>query len=106
MLGDEYVQDAVVGLAAALADPQLASAGLDAQRGSLEGEETLARRLAAEVASSILRQRGAQQAPTPTAPTSLPRESLAGLGERRKFEAVDKARRATPKLFGKGAATA
>ncbi len=107
LLGDEYAQDAIVAIGYALADPRAADAGLDAQRETGDGEESLARRLAADLASSILRRRGAAQEPAaPAEPTRMPRESLAGLGARKKFEAIDKARRAGPTLFGRGAATA
>lgn len=99
LLGDEYVQDAIVAVGYALADPRAADAGLDAQRGTESGEETLVRRLAGEFATSILRRREA--ATPPPLPTKMPRESLAGLGARKKFETVDKSRRAAPTLFGK-----
>jgi hypothetical protein len=71
MLGDEHAERTAVGVGYAVADPVLAEAGVQAARGDLEGEVTLAKRLAADVAGRILRQRQAPAAASAVADPQL-----------------------------------
>jgi len=69
ILGDEYQQDVCVGIGYAVADPQLADAGLDAAD-SVESEEVLVRRAAADLAANIFRGSMGQQQPLSPAKTT------------------------------------
>lgn len=82
MMGDEYVQDLAVAVGYAIRDPELAAAGLDAGAGDLDAEETLARRLASELAGRILQGRQAAEIGPQAAPARPPM-TMAGVGERR-----------------------
>lgn len=91
ILGDEHATERALDLAFAIADPAGAEAGVDATAGGLEGEETLARR----VATALIERVAAKTVPAaPIAPpVEMPRETLAGIGKRR--EAIADADRFT-----------
>lgn len=100
-LGDESLQDFAVAIGYAVADPRAADAGISAAQGDTGAEETLARRLAAAFAAKLTAKAPPPPAPAGT-PTSMPRETLAGFGERR----VEEHKRANgrpvaPTLFGR-----
>ena len=97
-IGDDHAQELIEALTLALANPQALAAGIDvraAEAGDTGAEESLARALASALAAKVKK---AQQAP-PAAPTSMPRESLAGFGDRRTETHKDNKKR--PQLFGR-----
>ena len=68
LIGDAHAERAALDIGYAVADPQIAEAGIAAAAGDADAEATLAKRMAVNVAASILRQRGAQ----PEAPRRPP----------------------------------
>jgi hypothetical protein len=99
-IGDDYDTDRAIALAYAIADPRAADDGVSAVQGDAGAEESLARRLAEGLIGKLYASKGpsAPQTP-PDAPKSMPRESLAGFGERRTETHTDD--RAKPPLFGR-----
>ena len=95
-IGDEFDADRHVALAYAIADPPAADASIDAPENPAS-EETLVRRLAAGMVQKIQAGREAAE-DEPQEPIEMPRESLAGFGERRTETHTD--RRRAPTLFG------
>ena len=83
-IGDDHDTDRAIALGYAIADPQAAD------------EESLARRLAEGLIGKLA---GSKAPPSPDAPTSMPRETLAGFGERRAETHTDNS--AKPSLFGR-----
>lgn len=75
LLGDEYVQDVAVAVGYAVADPALASAGLEGD--SVEADVTRTEALARKVAESIL---GRQAAASPRISSDAP--TMSGFQER------------------------
>lgn len=73
-LGDEYSTDIVLAVGHCVRDPEAAAAGIDMAAGGTAGEETLARRLADELAVRIQAKRNGKAAP------SAP--SMGGLGKK------------------------
>lgn len=96
-IGDEHDTDRAIALGFAIADPQAADAGVSAVQGDAGAEESLARRLAEGLIGKLATPTRPQA--SPDAPTSMPRESLAGFGERRTETHTDN--RAKPSLFGR-----
>lgn len=99
-MGDGHTQELVEALALALANPQALAAGVDvrdAAAGDSGVEESLAKSLAKGLAAKLS---GAQKpASGPIAPpVDMPRETFAGMGERRVTELSDNTKR--PALFG------
>ena len=77
IMGDEYQQDVCVAIGYAVADPQLADAGLDAAENP-DSEEVLIRRMAADVASKLLDKNHGHTKP------EAPVMSMSGVSQRRK----------------------
>ncbi len=85
LIGDAYTNDTAIAFGYAAANPQLAEAGVAAVRGDPEGEETLARQVAINLASKILGRKAPKAAP----PFASRPESMGGLGERK--QEIDRA---------------
>lgn len=102
-IGDDHAQEMIEAHALAVANPRALEAGLavrDAEAGDVDAEESLARTLASAFVAKIKRKAAEPAAPPQqAAPTSAPRESLAGFGTRRKVTHQDNRKR--PALFGR-----
>ena len=95
-IGDDHDTDRAIALGYAIADPRAADDGVSAVQGDAGAEESLARRLAEGLIGKLA---GSKAPPSPDAPTSMPRETLAGFGERRAETHTDNS--AKPSLFGR-----
>jgi len=101
-IGDAHVEEEIEALALALANPRALEAGIEvraAAAGDAAVEESLARRLAAGMASKIQEFTRATAAPV-VPPVTMPRETLAGFGERRQETHTVHGANPRPKLFG------
>jgi len=99
-IGDDHDTDRAIALAYAIADPRAADDGVSAAQGDVGAEESLARRLAEGLIGKIAASKGPRTPQTPPdAPKSMPRESLAGFGERR--AETHTSDRKAPSLFGR-----
>ena len=96
-IGDAHDVDRAIALGYAIADPKLADEGVSAVQGDTTAEESLAMRLAEGLAAKILDKRPAQ---TTGQAQSMPRETFAGFGEKRREELTTQPK---PRLFGKEA---
>lgn len=82
-LGDEYLQDFCIGIGYAVADPELAEAGMEAGQES-EAEEVLVQRLAGGAAREIIAHASQEAAmPPQELPPNMSNLHMGGLGERR-----------------------
>lgn len=113
--GEAHASDLIEGLAIAVGNPDALAVGLDVQaaaKGDADAEETLARQLAAGMAARL--SQGAQKpaAVDPNRggyerslkadmPTTMPRETFAGFGERHVEEHDEGEERRKPTLFGR-----
>ena len=79
LLGDQFTNDVAIAFGYANVNPQLAEAGVAAAHGDPEGEETLARQVAVNLASKIL----GRMPPKAASRFAGPAETMAGFGERR-----------------------
>ena len=101
-LGDAHLADFAVAIGYAVADPNAADAGISAAAGDAASEETLARRLASELAAKLIGQQRKAPQPPPVPAGRMPAETLAGFGERR-VEAHTGDEQPRPRLFGRAA---
>jgi len=94
--GDEYVEDVVLAIGQAVANPGAADAHLRAHRGDVAGEIKLAQMMAQSVAQRLVGTKQAQDA-TPPPP------SMAGFGKRQRETATIQGKNITAdaELFGK-----
>jgi len=95
-IGDAHAQELVEAFALALSNPQALAAGVDARdaaQGDTGVEATLAAQLAKGLAAKLA---GNQQA---AQPVEMPRETMAGFGERKVAELDTKDKR--PSFLGK-----
>jgi hypothetical protein len=98
LIGDEVTADRAIALGYAIRDPRAAELGVAAPTDA-GAEERLATQLAASVLGRLTKPSGNVIAP----PVEMPRESLAGFGERRTETHERAGRRRSRTLFGKPA---
>ena len=101
-LGDANTEEHIEALALALTNPAALAAGADVREAANDPtiEESMIRQVAGAFAARIQQARGApQKAPTP--PGSMPRETLAGFGERHTETHTTKGGPRRPDFLGK-----
>jgi hypothetical protein len=96
-LGDEHSQDLAIAIGYAVADPQLADAGISAAGGDVDAEMDLAKRVAQDLCARM-----AAKATKGTKPMA-PRTSFVGMTDRRHEASATRVRAAAKgkSLFGR-----